>query len=72
MGCAASNDSQPDPGSVEFVDTQAQSERQFTKAQEAPTNAAQQFGQQFEQTTPMLVMPFSMFKKQGRIMKSTK
>ena len=35
-------------------------------------NAAQQFGQQFEQTTPMLVMPFGAFKAQGRIMKSTK
>ena len=90
MGCAASNDSQPDPGSVEFDPAQAQKaaveferqfakaaaefERQFAKAraaQEAPTNAAQQFGQQFEQTTPMLVMPFSVFKAQGRIMKST-
>ena len=39
---------------------------------QALTNAAQQFGQQFEQTTPMLVMPFSVFKAQGRIMKSTK
>eukprot|EP00964_Phaeocystis_antarctica_P116917 scaffold80772_cov48-Phaeocystis_antarctica.AAC.1 len=53
----------------------AEFERQFTKAraaQEAPTNAALQFGQQFEQTTPMLVMPFGVFKAQGRIMKSTK
>eukprot|EP00964_Phaeocystis_antarctica_P117207 scaffold81041_cov40-Phaeocystis_antarctica.AAC.1 len=53
----------------------AEFERQFAKAraaQEAPTNAALQFGQQFEQTTPMLVMPFSVFKAQGRIMKSTK
>ena len=80
MGCAASNDSQPDPGSVKFDHAKAQKaaaefERQFAKAraaQEAPTNAAQQFGQQFEQTTPMLVMPFSVFKAQGRIMKSTK
>ena len=79
MGCAASNDSQPDPGSVKFDDAKAQKaaaefERQFAKvmaAQEAPTNAALQFGQQFEQTTPMLVMPFSVFKAQGRIMKST-
>eukprot|EP00964_Phaeocystis_antarctica_P079726 scaffold49705_cov58-Phaeocystis_antarctica.AAC.2 len=49
--------------------------RPFAKAraaQEAPMNAALQFGQQFEQTTPMLVMPFSVFKAQGRIMKSTK
>ena len=36
------------------------------------TGAALRFGQQFEQTTPMLVMPFSVFKAQGRIMKSTK
>jgi len=80
MGSAASNDSQPDPGSVKFDDAKAQKaaaefERQFAKAraaQEAPTNAALQFGQQFEQTTPMLVMPFGAFKAQGRIMKSTK
>ena len=36
------------------------------------TGAALRFGQQFEQTTPMLVMPFSVFKAQGRIMKSVK
>ena len=105
MGCAASNDSQPDPVSAEKAETAAEKaaaekaaaekvvadaadkeaaavmvnaaaefERQFAKAraaQEAPTNAALQFGQQFEQTTPMLVMPFSVFKAQGRIMKST-
>jgi hypothetical protein len=50
-------------------------ERQFTKARaayESQTNAALRFGQQFEQTTPMLVMPFSVFKAQGRIMKSVK
>ena len=40
--------------------------------QEAPANAALRFGQQFELTTPMLVMPFLNFKAQGRIMKSTK
>ena len=38
---------------------------------QALTGAALQFGQQFEQTTPMLVMPFGVFKAQGRIMKST-
>ena len=38
----------------------------------ALTGAALRFGQQFEQTTPMLVMPFGVFKAQGRIMKSTK
>ena len=38
----------------------------------APANAALRFGQQFELTTPMLVMPFGVFKAQGRIMKSTK
>ena len=36
------------------------------------TGAALRFGEQFEQTTPMLVMPFSVFKAQGRIMKSVK
>ena len=39
---------------------------------QALTGAALRFGQQFEQTTPMLVMPFGVFKAQGRIMKSTK
>ena len=39
---------------------------------QALTGAALQFGQQFELLTPMLVMPFSVFKAQGRIMKSTK
>ena len=38
----------------------------------ALTGAALSFGQQFELTTPMLVMPFGVFKAQGRIMKSTK
>ena len=53
----------------------AEFERQFAKAraaQQAPTNAALQFGQQFDLLTPMLVMPFGVFKAQGRIMKSTK
>ena len=36
------------------------------------TGAALSFGQLFEMTTPMLVMPFGVFKAQGRIMKSTK
>ena len=38
----------------------------------ALVEAALRFGQQFELTTPMLVMPFGVFKAQGRIMKSTK
>ena len=38
----------------------------------ALTRAALSFGQQFELTTPMLVMPFGVFKAQGHIMKSTK
>ena len=38
----------------------------------APKNAALRFEQHFEMTTPMLVMPFGVFKAQGRIMKSTK
>ena len=38
----------------------------------APTIAALQFGHQFDLLTPMLVMPFGVFKTQGRIMKSTK
>ena len=39
---------------------------------QALKDAAMRFGEQFEQTTPMLVMPFSVFKAQGRIMKSVK
>ena len=57
------------------VKAAAEFKRQFAKAraaQDAPTDVAQQFGQQFQQTTPMLVMPFDVFKAQGRIMKSTK
>ena len=55
----------------------AEFERQLAKARAAQkanrnTNAALRFGQQFEMTTPMLVMPFRTFKAQGRIMKSTK
>ena len=55
----------------------AEFERQLAMAEEAAsaqalTGAATRFGQQFEQTTPMLVMPFSVFKAQGRIMKSVK
>ena len=42
------------------------------RGQDVPVNAALRFGQQFELTTPMLVMPFGVFKAQGRIMKSTK
>ena len=38
----------------------------------ALTGAALSFGQQFELTTPMLVMPFRKFKAQGRIIKSIK
>ena len=38
----------------------------------ALTGAALRFGQQFDLLTPMLVMPFGVFKAQGRIMKSTK
>ena len=33
----------------------------------ALVEAALRFGQQFELTTPMLVMPFGVFKAQGRI-----
>ena len=38
----------------------------------AAEKAAAEYGQQFGLTTPMLVMPFGVFKAQGRIMKSTK
>ena len=76
MGCAASSRVEPHPAQV-AKDREAAvgSERQLAKAraaQAANTNAALRFGQQFELTTPMLVMPFGVFKAQGRIMKSTK
>ena len=63
----------------------AEFERQFATAQDAKLmskkmanaalrieNDALRIEQQFEQTTPMLVMPFGVFKAQGRIVKSTK
>ena len=76
MGCAASSRILPHPSEVaKDRKAVAESEQQLAKAraaQEANTNAALRFGQQFELTTPMLVMPFGVFKAQGRIMKSTK
>ena len=76
MGCAASSRIQPHPAEVaKDRKATAEFERQLAKAraaQAANTNAALSFGQQFELTTPMLVMPFGVFKAQGRIMKSTK
>ena len=76
MGCAASSRILPDPAQVaKDRKVTAEFERQLAKAraaQAANTNAALSFGQQFELTTPMLVMPFGVFKAQGRIMKSTK
>ena len=50
------------PGSTSFASTD----------DKALTGAALSFGQQFELTTPMLVMAFGVFKAHGRIMKSTK
>ena len=76
MGCAAASRIQPQPSQVaEDRKATAEFEQQLAKAraaQAANTNAALSFGQQFELTTPMLVMPFRNFKAQGRIMKSTK
>ena len=76
MGCAASSRIQPHPAQVaEDREATAESERQLAKAraaQAANASAALRFGQLFELTTPMLVMPFRTFKAQGRIMKSTK
>ena len=75
MGCAASSRIQPDPAQVaRDRRTTAEFERQLAKAraaQAASTNAVLSFGQLFELTTPMLVMPFGVFKAHGRIMKST-
>ena len=67
MGCAASSRVQPHPAQVaEDRKAAAESERQLAKARAAQavnTNAALRFGQQFELTTPMLVMPFGVFRK---------
>ena len=76
MGCAASSRILPDPAHV-AKDWKAMAEfkRQLAKARAAQrrnSDAALSFGQLFELTTPMLVMPFGNFKAQGRIMKSTK
>ena len=77
----------PSFGSAEKAKAKAEFEGQLAMAEEAAvyelaegeaasaqalTGAALRFGQQFEQTTPMLVMPFGVFKAQGRIMKSVK
>ena len=63
MGCGGSHErAEPMPGSTSFASTD----------ETALTDIALRFGQQFELTTPMLVMPFLKFKAQGRIMKSTK
>ena len=76
MGCAASSRVQPHPSQVaKDREATAEFERQLAKARAAQrrnNNAALSFGQLFELTTPMLVMPFGVFKAQGRIMKSTK
>jgi hypothetical protein len=75
MGCGASQQRVEPMPSPAMNTAKAEFERQFAKARaahESQTNAAVLFGQQFEQTTPMLVMPFSVFKAQGRIMKSVK
>ena len=57
MGCAASSRIQPHPAQVaEDQKARAEFERQLAKAraaQEANTNAALRFGQQFELTTPI-------------------
>ena len=75
MGCAASSRILPDPAHV-AKDWKAMAEfkRQLAKARAAQrrnSDAALSFGQLFELTTPMLVMPFGNFKAQGRIMKSS-
>ena len=75
MGCGASQQRVEPMPAPAMNKAKAEFERPFAKARaahEAQTNAAVLFGQQFEQTTPMLVMPLSVFKAQGRIMKSTK
>ena len=61
MGCMASRErAEPVLESTSFASTD----------ETALTDIALRFGQQFELTTPMLVMPFGVFKAQGRIMKS--
>ena len=69
MGCAASkgvDPTQPDPSPIQRRKTKVGGGAQDTTA------AAARAALQFEQLTPMLVMPFRVFRAQRRIMKSTK
>ena len=68
MGCGASSASLPASQS----DPARPGLNRFDGASAELTGAALRFGQQFDLLTPMLVMPFGVFKAQGRIMKSTK
>ena len=79
MGCGASHAIHPFDAEAAAVLKMAKAAAAYklvggeaaTSAQ-ALTGAALRFGQQFDLLTPMLVMPFGVFKAQGRIMKSTK
>ena len=57
---------------VLMADAAAAYQHTVGRATRELTGAALSFGQQLEMTKPMLVMPFGVFKAQGRIMKSTK
>ena len=75
MGCWASKDpTQPDPGSVQKREAGVEAGAKGTDAPrtDAVGAATSRAALQFEQHTPMLVMPLRKFKEQGRIMKSTK
>ncbi len=71
MGCGASR-GHPVGQAVLVAEAAAAYKLAEGRATSELTGAALRFGQQFELTTPMLVMPFGVFKAQGRIMKSTK
>eukprot|EP00964_Phaeocystis_antarctica_P151107 scaffold118677_cov51-Phaeocystis_antarctica.AAC.1 len=76
MGCGASNAIQPfDAEAAAVLMAEAAAAYKLTGGEaraKVLTGAALRFGQQFDLLTPMLVMPFGVFKAQRRIMKSTK
>ena len=73
MGCGASKDrARPDPGSVQMRGVEAGAKGTDPSKTDAVGAATSRAALQFEQHTPMLVMPLRKFKEQGRIMKSTK
>ena len=70
MGCAGSK--AVDTRDVKLQEVQARLGARSGAAGSGKAPASSTGAQMFEETTPMLVMPFPIFLAQGRIMKSTK